>query len=400
MLSATAAAFLVAFPSPASAWENDLGEVTLFESGGLSQRTRTAVDTIGQVLGVQPTVMQSGTIRMRSVVRGDRAVQVFEDGFAVPMTFVAVDPATSLPLIGETMGTALDHGVVMSSTTAEMRGARPGDVVILEGWDGSVHQVPIAAILPDESLAWNELAFSDELAAAMGIDRPARAVLWGVNTTVVELLAQSVLGDAPIRVYGPGSERPPFQDWVLPMVQVKQRFGEFAFRETGTDRIETDDDWYEANIVTVTHPLLGQFRCHREILPYVEGALAELSAKGLVDEIDASDFQAAGGCYNARLARGGDLDRGFALSRHSWGIAIDFNPTTNGFGSEPSLSEAFGEVWRRWGFAWGAGWTVPDPMHFEWHADPVDPDRMTCVNRLAATRGGREFGDVPAGCPS
>jgi len=236
------------------------------------------------------------------------------------------------------------------------------------------------------------------VASLLGIDRPARAVMWGVNTTVVDLLARAVLGDAPIRVSGPGSEREPFVDWVLPMVQVKQRFGEFSFRQTSTDRIETDDVWYEANIVTVVLPRLGQFRCHRLVLPYIEAALEEIEAAGLADEIDANDFQMAGGCYNARLARGGDLDRGFALSRHSWGIAIDFNPSSNAFGSEPTLSEDFGDVMRAWGFAWGAGWRIPDAMHFEWHAEPSDALRADCVARLTHSEPPWDVGVTERGC--
>jgi hypothetical protein len=221
----------------------------------------------------------------------------------------------------------------------------------------------------------------------------------GVNTTIVDFLARAVLGDAPIRVSGPGSEREPFVDGVLPMVQIKQRFGEFSFRETGTDRIETDDVWYEANIVTVEFPRLGEFRCHRLALPAIEGALFELESKGLAEEIDPVDFQLAGGCYNARLARGGDLDRGFALSRHSWGIAIDFNPSSNGFGSEPALSEEFGQVMRDWGFAWGAGWRIPDPMHFEWHGQPADAVRADCVAHLARSGPPWERQVAPANCP-
>lgn len=393
-----AAALLFAMPAPASAWENDLAEVSVSESGGLSDRTLAVLDTVGSVLGVDPTVMQSGTIRMRTVTRGDDVIQSFDPGFAVPMSFVAVDPLGAAPLLGPDITEALGRGVVMSEATASLRGAQIGDDITVEAWDGTVQSFQIAAIVPDAAINWTELVFGTELATLLGIERPSRAVMWGVNTTVVDLLMRSVLADAPIRVSGPGSEREPFVDWVLPMVQIKQRFGEFSFRETNTDRIETDDDWYEANIVTVVLPQLGQFRCHRLVLPYVEAALDDLEARGLANEIDQADFQAAGGCYNARLARGGDLDRGFALSRHSWGIAIDFNPSSNGFGEEPALSEAFGEVWRDWGFAWGAGWRVTDPMHFEWHAELSDPERLDCVARLGRTEPPWDGSETPRTC--
>src|SRR5690606_35576405 len=112
--------------------------------------------------------------------------------------------------------------------------------------------------------------------------------------------------------------------------------------------------------------------------------LEELEETGLADEIDSDDFQLAGGCYNPRLARGGDLNRGFALSRHAWGIAIDLNPSSNGFGSAAGLSEEFGQVLRGWGFSWGAAWRVPDPMHFEWRSDPADPVRARCAEHLAS----------------
>jgi hypothetical protein len=136
-------------------------------------------------------------------------------------------------------------------------------------------------------------------------------------------------------------------------------------------------------------PRLGEFRCHRDVLPFIRGALAELEFRGLASEIDQADFQLAGGCYNARLARGGDLDRGFAISRHSWGIAVDFNPSTNRFGDPPSLSEEFGQVMRDWGFAWGAGWGVSDPMHFEWRSLPGERNRTACVEYEAGADGGQ-----------
>jgi hypothetical protein len=387
-LAAFALTVVASNPAPASAWENDLGEVTLSESGGLSGRTLSALATLSEVLGVEPTVMQSGTIRMSGVHRGRDVVQSFDDGFAVPMSFVAVDPVGASRLLGQEITEALADGVVMSQRTAALRGAVAGDEIILEGWNGREVRLRVSAVVADEVIEWAELVFSEANATQLGIDRPARAVMWGVNTMVVELLTRSVLPDAAIRVSGPGSQRPVFVDWILPMVQVKEQFGEFAFRATSTDRIETDDDWYEANIITVDLPRIGSFRCHYRIVPYIRGALAELEVRGLADEIDAADFQAAGGCYNARLARGGDLNRGFAISRHSWGIAIDFNPSTNRFDSTTTLSEEFGQVWRDWGFAWGAGWRVSDPMHFEWHGTVTAPSHSSCVPQLSAGSNG------------
>lgn len=364
------------------AWTNDVDEVTVSQSGGLSEETLRTLETVASALGVEPTIVQSGTIRMTAVRREGVVVQSFDPGFAVPMSFSVIDPTTAAPLVGDRVASAVGAGLVMTETTARLRGSEVGDVVTLEAWAGGTFDFPIAAVLPDAEGSWNELVMSVETAVSLGIDRPSSAVFWGVNTTLVDLLVRTSLPDAPISVSGPGSEREPFLDWVLPMPLIKERFGEFSFREMAGDRIYTDDVWYDANIVTVTLPTLGQFRCHRAIMPYVQGALAEIEVRGLAPVIDGGDFQIAGGCYNARLARGGDLDRGFAVSRHSWGIAIDFNPSTNRFGDETTLPEEFGQVFRDWGFAWGAGWRVSDPMHFEWREEVSDPARVGCLQRI------------------
>jgi hypothetical protein len=111
-------------------------------------------------------------------------------------------------------------------------------------------------------------------------------------------------------------------------------------------------------------PLVGTMRCHRLVVPYLAAALRQVEASGLARTVDYADTQLAGGCFNPRLMKGGD--RGFAISRHSWGIAFDLNPSTNPFGGEVTLPTEVGELFRGFGFSWGAGFLVPDGMHFEW----------------------------------
>jgi hypothetical protein len=176
------------------------------------------------------------------------------------------------------------------------------------------------------------------------------------------------------------------EDDTLPTVVIKQVFGEFSFRPTGVgDDIEIDRAWRDANIVDAYMPQLGPFKCNRAVVPYIRAAIDELSHAGLDSEIDYRDFQRAGGCFNSRMARGGTTNKGFALSRHAWGVAIDINPSTNKYGEPPTLSEAFGEVFRKWGFAWGAGWTEPDPMHFEWTHIPDSIDVCADVQLVEST---------------
>ena len=90
---------------------------------------------------------------------------------------------------------------------------------------------------------------------------------------------------------------------------------------------------------------------------------------GLAGLIDPDDFQVAGGCYNPRKIRGGD--KGGAISRHAWGIAIDINPSDNPYGGIVRFDERLASIFRGWGFAWGGGWLYTDGAHFEWNHLPV-----------------------------
>lgn len=358
--------------------EQQLGLVTVFESGGISESTASEV----AALGGQVFERHAGTLRMMSVARDGESVQAFEPGMGVPMSVSAWDRPSAVALLGDAVASTLEGaGVVMSTRSAELRGAEVGDVIVLEGWNGALVELEIGAIVADPELDWAEVAMNRDVAGSLGLDRLSLLATFGTDNDA-ELL-RSRLGADSVRVSGPGEETDR-TDFVLPTVMVKQRFGEFSFRPGRGDDIEIETEWEEANIVTVDIPPLGLFECHRLVVPYVRSALEDLRARGLLDEIDPADFQLAGGCFNARLIRGGD--KGFALSRHSWGIAIDINPSTNRYEGDVSLSESFGQTFRDWGFSWGAGWIRPDGMHFEWARIDVPEERACSSSTLERSR--------------
>jgi hypothetical protein len=360
----------VLIPTTVTAAE-DPAYFTVWQAGGLSPATLESVRVAASIENAQVAIRRSGSLRLMGVTRGQVDLQRPADGFGYPMSSLAAEAGD--PSLHPEAAAALGPGtVVMSERSAALRGARPGDVLEIEGWNRQVLALEIGAVLPDEALGWYEIVLSDRTAADLGFDRPASAVVWGGRLSQVPSTMRWFSAEPTVRI---GSPNDPivFSDATLPTVMVKERFGEFAFRPTGVaDGIEIESTWLEANIVNVNIDGLGPFRCNRAVVPYIRAAVSELERTGLMAQIDYTDFQLAGGCFNARMMRGSD--QGFALSRHAWGIAIDFNPSTNRFGGDTNLTPAFGDVLRRWGFSWGATWTIPDGMHFEWVRTPESID--------------------------
>jgi hypothetical protein len=110
-------------------------------------------------------------------------------------------------------------------------------------------------------------------------------------------------------------------------------------------------------------PGLGPARCHRGVAAALEGALRELEERNLLGLVERGGFA---GCWAPRA-----IEPGAPLSRHAWGIALDVNVTKNPTGVASLQDPRLVEVFRRWGFASGAQWLVPDPAHFEYLRPPT-----------------------------
>lgn len=81
---------------------------------------------------------------------------------------------------------------------------------------------------------------------------------------------------------------------------------------------------YPMRVAWDTKQTIRRFRCHRK----VEGAFEQIFASTLahygLPEIQRLGLDLFGGCYNFRQMRGGS-----SWSMHSWGIAVDLDPTRN-----------------------------------------------------------------------
>ncbi|HEY0776252.1 MAG TPA: M15 family metallopeptidase, partial [Nocardioidaceae bacterium] len=135
--------------------------------------------------------------------------------------------------------------------------------------------------------------------------------------------------------------------------------GTFSYRWFADGTVAPDPDWVAASIRYGEVPILGTVQCNRAVFPQLRGALREIVARGLADEIHAEEY---GGCYVPRFI-GRDPKQG--LSLHTWGIALDLNVPGNQRGVAGEIDRDVVAIFKKWGFAWGGDWAWTDPMHFE-----------------------------------
>ncbi|MDX6214628.1 MAG: hypothetical protein QOG99_212 [Frankiales bacterium] len=134
-------------------------------------------------------------------------------------------------------------------------------------------------------------------------------------------------------------------------------FGAFSYTYFPDGTIQPDAAWVRANIVSATVPILGTVTCHRLMIPQLRGALQEVQDAGL-----ASTIHSYNGCYVPRFI---EHNPTYAISLHTWGIAIDLDAATNGRGTKGTMDPRVVQIFKRWGFRWGGDWSYTDPMHFE-----------------------------------
>ena len=303
-------------------------------------------------------------------------VDALEPGWRIPVEVMAIDPAMAETLpAGPTRDAvaALRPGqVLLPASSAALRRLGPGGTIDLVGADGLV----VAAIVEDDVLGRDEVVVHVADADRVGLDAEGSLRLLhdgDDGPALVEALQSLAPDDTAVRVVGATGDQPARRaPLVLGLPEVKDRFGEFAFRDDDADReITPSAAWVDEHIVLAEVPLLGSVRCHEAIVDDLRGALQAVVDAGLGDTIDRDLY---GGCYHARR-----IGRGSSLSRHSWGIAIDINVDLSQAGMgpvpEPGVVEAFADH----GFRWGGLFLHPDNHHFEWVGDAareMPPDRL------------------------
>jgi hypothetical protein len=248
---------------------------------------------------------------------------------------------------------------------------------VLQGASGVPRSIEIVGIRPESQIGGAELVFTFDVANALGATWDTRVVMHDVDRTTVDaaLAAEGLIGRANTRVYRSWDPQSP--DSILSTVRTKEALGEPWYRFEPDGSISMHPTWIATNLAPGREVLNASIpiraRCHVDIVDDLRAALAEVAAVGLAGAIDVGNANTYGGCYGgARFSRlTGDGQIGF-LSRHSYGMALDTNTTTNCFGCVPQMNCDVVRIFRKHGFAWGGNFRRPDGMHFEWVGERRD----------------------------
>jgi hypothetical protein len=262
--------------------------------------------------------------------------------------------------------------VVMNEVTAGLTGAREGDVIVLQARDGSSVALTIAGIRPYDQIGWAEMVFTTPVADRLGATSDTRVVIWGFDDRVgldAQLAAVGVLGRRDTKVNRSWDPRDP--DDTISTARTKVALGEPWYRLDGDGSLSMHPTWKASNLtdgrVLLNAAIRIRARCHRAIVDDLGAALAEVAAAGLAGEIDVANANTYGGCFVPRYSR----TSGF-LSRHTYGMALDTNTTSNCGGCVPRMHCDVVRIFRKHGFVWGGNFRRPDGMHFEWVGERRD----------------------------
>lgn len=359
------------------------GALVIWARGDLPWAFADAVAALPQVTAtahVRSTTLGLVGSRMAEGIPTD----VLHEGFQIPVSVAAIDPSRYVATIpaGPARDDLMALGpgqALLSQTGAGLRGIGVGGQIDLAGLPG----LEIVGVIADDSVGRSEIVLHVADAAAAGLEEDGTIFLRhnaapGAETAALTeriqaLVPEDLTARAVNVAAGESRRRAPL---VLSLAQVKDHFGEFAYRpRAGVREIDVDPAFAADHIVNADVPILGSVTCHEEIIDDLRRALQQTVEAGLASEIDPKRYA---GCYHPRRISTSSQ----RLSHHSWGIALDLNVDLSlpdlGPPPHPDVIAAF----EAHGFRWGGHFIHPDNHHFEWVGDATDPPRP--IDSLAA----------------
>lgn len=307
------------------------------------------------------TLVRGGQAGLRSSTDADgTVVDSAPPGWAFPLDAVAITPDSYASFVNDPVDHALLAGLrpgeaLLTADSAELRRLDVGATLELDG--GTVQ---VAGVVSDRSGAEAELIVHADDAERFGVatERFALMVHDPARRETLDAALAPLTGSNPLYLRTTAdTTRLRHGDSVVPVVEIKLAFGEFAFRDLSGRQVEIDPAWVAEHIVTDDVPILGSVRCHRAMIEPLRRALGRLEAEGLAHTVDPASFS---GCWNARR-----MLPGAPLSKHAWGLAVDVNVDGDPRGDLATQHPRFTELMQAEGFEWGGEWLYPDPAHYE-----------------------------------
>lgn len=335
----------------------------------LPSRTERALERIG---GVRATTMWSGSKFMKSSrTYGGRRVDNPPGRHKVPLDIAFVEPKEFARFAQRR-----DRDEIRSLGGNEALMAA-GEVALRKDHDRLKMRFSVGRARSTGSIS-NQSAQGYELILPMPAQRASvafRTILIekppGISRKRINKKLRNIAGSKPLEVRSE-KQVPYLRHGMLvrPQLFVKRAFDEFSVRPTGGRSLSIGGRWVRNNIRTDGVPILGRVTCHKKLFRQLRHAMEELRKRGLAHTVTRSNYA---GCFVPRFISsytGSDVGPVKRLSRHAFGIALDINAATNGFGRRPRQDRRFVRIMKKWGFTWGGRWAIPDGMHFEWERFP------------------------------
>ena len=338
---------------------NNYDKIDIIQSGSLYPSVVKAIEDISSKLNLNTAYFGRATLGMVSITHSDGLINTLtKEGYSIPISVFTVDNDVSNYFYGQEISYILKSNMaVVSEMTALRHSLVVGDSITFLTEPKGSNSLQVGLIVPDQYINWTEVLMSRDLGFEFGIYRIKKATLWtkkldekifielykNIKTKKIQYLTKTDINKG---------------DWILPAALLKNKFGEFSVknRDTSSKWVIVDPEWKAINIETKSLPIIGTTTCHKLMWEPLEGALNQIQSEGLAHTLSKEEYYGNGGCYAPRrITR---VNAGGALSRHTWGIAIDINTRSS---YHPRVVEIFND----WGFAWGGTWTSPDAMHFE-----------------------------------
>ena len=336
--------------------------------------------------GATPHVVKFPTISLTAQTRAGKDMFRLGEGWRIPMATMVASSTFVRAIGGDAMADIVARGqVLMGETSAKVRGAQVGDVLLLRDRKFWMRPFTIGAIVADEFVNSGDLFMSSSAAALLGempVSQIAITDIVSPASVLSGLKKKGITIGTEFRLRTSWDRKNP--DGTLGTATTKKLLGEFSYRPTVGSSILVAGSWTSSNIawkMRYTDIKLGN-NCHRIVVDAIQGALTEIKRAGLSQFVNTQNSNRYGGCFVGRYNR---LAGNFgAPSRHAWGMAIDINTDTNPQGGVPQMNCAVVRIFRKWGFAWGGNFWPADGMHFEYVGERRDqlgyPSRY-CPNK-------------------